>query len=74
MKFTCTAERLGNGHWVVRHAGPALGIVEVTASTRDAALTKLRSELRYRVELCPCSGVADDYVELQIAEGSEPGT
>jgi hypothetical protein len=70
LKFSCTLKCLINGHWVVRHAGPALATVEVTAPTREAALTKMRNELRYRVELCPCSGVSDDYVELQITEDS----
>ena len=30
------------------------------------ALDRLREEIRYRIELCPCSGVDDDYVELQV--------
>jgi len=31
----------------------------------DEALAKLRDEIRYRIEYCPCSGVADDFVELE---------
>ena len=30
------------------------------------ALDKLRSEIRYQLEYCPCSGVDDDYVQLQV--------
>jgi hypothetical protein len=30
------------------------------------ALDRLRAELRYVVELCPCSGVDDDYIELRL--------
>ena len=32
------------------------------------ALDALRAEIRYRVELCPCSSVEDDYVELVVGE------
>src|SRR5437867_3611089 len=34
--------------------------------TRDEALDKLRDEIRGRIELCPCSGVADDFVEIAV--------
>jgi hypothetical protein len=30
------------------------------------ALDSLRDEIRYRLELCPCTTVNDDYVELNI--------
>jgi hypothetical protein len=68
MKFPCTLRRLTDGRWSIRHTGPALGTVETTAATRDEALGKMRAELRYRVELCPCGGVSDDYVELEVRQ------
>ena len=68
MKLTCTLSRLANGKWLARHAGPSTGQVEVTAPTREEALTKLRDELQYRIELCPCSGVSGPTVELQVRE------
>jgi hypothetical protein len=43
-----------------------VGKVEVTAPIREEALAKLRNELRYRLEYCPCTGVTDDFVELQV--------
>jgi hypothetical protein len=47
--------------------------VEVTAPTRDEALTKMRSELQYRIEWRPCSGASGDTVELQVREeGGRP--
>jgi len=47
--------------------------VEVTAPTRDEALTKMRDELQYRIEWCPCSGASGDVVELQVREdGGRP--
>jgi hypothetical protein len=58
-----------NGAWLVQHSSPALGTVEVSAASREDALTKLRNELQYRIELCPCSGASGDTVELQVWEG-----
>jgi hypothetical protein len=66
MTFPCILSRLGDGRWLARSSGSRPGAVEVTAPSRDEALEKLRGELRYRVELCPCSGVPDDYVQLEI--------
>jgi hypothetical protein len=37
-------------------------------TSRDEALTKMRNELQYRIEWCPCSGVSGDTVELQVKE------
>jgi hypothetical protein len=33
---------------------------------RDEALAKLRDEIRYRIEYCPCTGVADDFVQVDV--------
>lgn len=70
MKAPCTISRQRNGTWLVRHSSPSLGTVEVSASSRDEALTKMRNELQYRIEWCPCSGVSGDTVELQVKEES----
>jgi hypothetical protein len=73
MKLTCTLSQLPNGNWLARHAASSLGLVDVTALTREEALTKMRDELQYRIELCPCSGVSGDTVVLQVrAEGGMP--
>ena len=58
MKLTCTISHLANGKWLARHTGSSTGRVEVTAPTREEALTKMRNELQYRIEWCPCSGAA----------------
>jgi hypothetical protein len=73
MQFACTLSRLANGAWLARHVGSSLGQAEVTAPTREGALAKLRDELRYRWEYCPCTGVSDDFVELRVREeGGRP--
>jgi hypothetical protein len=73
MKLTCTLSHLANGKWLAKHTGSSVGPVEVTAPTREEALTKMRNELQYRIEWCPCSGVSGDTVELQVQEkGGRP--
>ena len=72
MKLTCTLSHLANGNWLARHTGSSVGQVEVTAPTRDEALAKMRNELQYRSEWCPCNGASADTVELQVSEDSSP--
>jgi hypothetical protein len=72
MKAHCTVSRMRDGAWLVRHSSETLGTVEVSAPSRDAAVTKMRNELQYRSELCPCSGAWGDAVELQVSEDSGP--
>ena len=36
------------------------------ARTEAEALTKIRDEIRYRLEWCPCTGVEDDYVKIDV--------
>lgn len=65
MRFHCTLKSRDDGRWSVRHAGD-VGIVEATADTREAALEKIRGELRYRLELCPCSGDSYQHIEIEL--------
>ena len=65
MRFHCTLKRGEDGRWLVRHAGE-VGVVEATADTREAALEKIRGELRYRLELCPCSGESYQHIEIVL--------
>jgi hypothetical protein len=46
--------------------------VEVSAPSREEALTKMRNELQYRSEWCPCSGAWGDTVELEVSQDSAP--
>jgi hypothetical protein len=68
MKFPCAVQPLGDGIWLARHSGTTVGTVEVRAPSRQAALDKLRNELQYRIELCPCSGVSGDRAEVVVEE------
>jgi hypothetical protein len=64
MKFRCTLMQPTPSRWTARHASASMGTVEASAATREQALEKLRNELRYRLELCPCTG--EQYQHLQI--------
>jgi len=68
MRFPVTLKRLIDGKHQVRCIGTAAGDVCVVAGTREEALERARDEIRYRIELCPCSTVAEDYVELDVQE------
>ena len=65
MKYEVTLEGGEDGQYIAQ-------CETVGASARGlspaAALDALRAEIRYRVELCPCSSVEDDYVELVVGE------
>ena len=68
MKFSCTVKKLIDGGWQAKAMGSEVGNVEVLGKSRDAALEHLRAEIRYRMEWCPCSAVADDFVQLDVRE------
>ena len=52
MKAACTLSRMRDGTWLVRHSSPMLGTVEVSAASREEALTEMRDELQFVSHLC----------------------
>jgi hypothetical protein len=42
--------------------------VQVIARTRDEALEKMRGELRYRLEICPCTGELYQDVDIELSD------
>jgi hypothetical protein len=68
VKFACTSSRLANGDWSIRHTSPNLGAVQAIARTRDEALEKMRGELRYRLEICPCTGELYQDVDIELSD------
>jgi hypothetical protein len=68
MKFTATILQKSDGQWLLRHESRDLGRIEVTAPTRAQGVEKLRGEIRYRLELCPCSGESYQHIQIEIAE------
>ena len=73
MKATCTISRTPDGDWLARHESAELGLVEVSGSSSEEAQKKMQRELQYRIELCPCSGVSGDTVEVELSSSGTVG-
>ena len=69
MTFHCTISRQPNGPWRITHSGTSVGTVEVSGSSREQAVEKMRNELRYRLELCPCTGEQFKDLEIELLDG-----
>lgn len=63
MIFDVQVEVTEDGQYEASCADPA---VSMLAATSASALELLRAEIRYRLEMCPCSRVDDDYVQLRV--------
>jgi hypothetical protein len=72
MRFRATVKPLLQGRYYARCSGAPQGVAEAYGDTREDALERLRKEIRFQLEYCPCSGVADDFVELEIEEPPAP--
>lgn len=68
MQFVCRVLRTGPDRWTASYEGADLGPVSVTADSHDQALEKLRRELRYRLEMCPCTGEIYQEMEIELRE------
>ena len=68
MKYPCSITRRGDGQYVLKHKSAEIGAIEVTAPTRDQAAEKMEGEIRYRLELCPCTGETYRHVKIEISE------
>ena len=67
MKFVCRISEK-DGIWTMEHASQDVGPIRVTASTREEALQKMEGEIRYWLEMCPCSGQAYRNLDLELVE------
>lgn len=66
MRFEVHVQHIGHGEFLAEC--DQIG-AQGRGLSRTAALDQLRDEIRYRVELCPCSGVNEDWIELNVADG-----
>lgn len=67
MKYRCHVTH-AQDRWQARHESPDLGKISVTAASRNEAVEKLRGELRYRLELCPCTGESYQHLQVEIVD------
>jgi hypothetical protein len=68
MRFACSVNRLPGGGWQARHESREVGEVQARGISREEALEKLTGEIRYRLELCPCTGETYQHIDVEIAE------
>ena len=67
MKLVCLISE-NAGFWILEHSSQDVGPIRVTGSTRDEALRKMEGEIRYWLEMCPCSGEAYRNLEIELVE------
>jgi hypothetical protein len=68
MKYRCTITRQADGRWSAEHTGSDIGSIRVVADSRETARRDLENELRYRVEMCPCTGRAFRNLEIEFVD------
>jgi hypothetical protein len=61
--FRVRLQRQSDGAFVVTCDSPTC---LSRAASEAEALEKIRAEIRYRLEWCPCTGVGEDYVQLDV--------
>lgn len=63
MRYSVSLSQSEEGGYVA-----TCGELGISASGLSAsnALDALRDEIRYRLEMCPCTSVSDDYVQLAV--------
>ena len=67
VKFVCRISE-SNGTWTAEHSSTDVGPIRVFAPTRGEVLRKLEEEIRYWLEMCPCTGEAYRDLSLEIVE------
>ncbi len=63
MIFQVSVETTDDGQYSATCTEPAVSVLALSSAS---ALERLRAEIRYRYELCPCSSVEDDFVQLGV--------
>ena len=66
MKYEAHLEETEEGGYVASCSSVGVSAHGLSAVN---ALDALRREIRYTIELCPCSSVGDNYVELDVIGG-----
>jgi len=66
VKFQATVEAGSDGDYIASCADPHCSSHGLSPAS---ALDALREDIRYRIEFCPCTGVDDTFVELDVVSG-----
>lgn len=68
MRYVCSIVQQPGGAWRARHESRDIGVVEAQGPSREEAIEKLKGEIRYRLELCPCTGETYQHIDMEITE------
>lgn len=63
MIFDVSLDAAEDGNYVASCQDP---MASARGLSPTNALDRLRDEIRYRIEWCPCSSVDDEFVELRL--------
>ena len=63
MKCTVRVTRVSSGRFIAYCDDPKCS---AGASTRQEALDKIKEELRYLLEFCPCSTLKEGELEIEV--------
>ena len=74
MKFSCLLTPEIGGRWRAVHESRELGRVEALAESWEAAVEKLKGEIRYRLELCPCTGESYQHIDVEVETSTGSGS
>ncbi len=64
MKYSVSLETGEGGEYIASCSEMGLSTSGLSASN---ALDALRDEIRYRLEMCPCTSVGEDFVQLDVS-------
>lgn len=68
MRYRVTLKHLIDGQWQARcEAGP-LGPVWRDGASREEAVERLKAEMHYQLEWCPCSSLNAEALHLDLHE------
>jgi hypothetical protein len=69
MTFHCRIRRQ-DGLWLGEHASDGVGPIQVKGATRQEAVEKLEREIRYWMEMCPCTGERFKTIDIELVESA----
>lgn len=67
MKYAVRVTQVSSGRFIAYCDEPKCSS---GAPTRQEALDKIREEIRYRLEYCPCSTVKEEDIEIEVRESA----
>jgi hypothetical protein len=68
MRYVAEVKPTLNGRFYARCNAAPNGVAEAYGATAEEAVDKLRKEIRYRLELCPCSALGDQDVVVEVRD------